>query len=62
MNKTSIYKIEVSNNAKTVLYFIANSKLDTILKYNKYIKELNYPSYINDKTNFNVEFVNYAYE
>ena len=62
MEKKSIWKIDVQNRDRTRINIIATSKLDAINKYSDWIKEQNDENFVSVKTNFDINFVTYAYE
>ena len=62
MEKKSIWKINVQNRDRTTIHIIATSKLDAISKYSDWIKEQNNEDFVSVETNFDINFVAYAYE
>lgn len=62
MNKKSIWKIIIYNDDRTTIYVIADNKLQAIKKYETYVDEHYYRDFIDETMDFDVEFVDYAYE
>ena len=57
-----IWRINVSNRDKTTLMYIADSKLEAIVKYYEHVKLINDPEHISVNDNFDVGCIGYAYE
>jgi len=62
LTEYKIWKVTVHNEDSSVLMYVAESKLEAIVKYYEHVKMLNDPEYINVNDDFHVDYVGYAYE
>ena len=62
MEKKSIYKVRIYNADATAIHFVAKSKMDAMYKYAEWLKENGEEGWIDETSDFDIEFQDYAYE
>ena len=62
LKQIKIWKVIVYNEDQTILMYVAESKLEAILKYYEHVKLMNDPEYISVDNDFAVSYVGCAYE
>lgn len=62
MERKSLYKVTIYNEDRTSIHVIAKNKLDATFKYNEFMKQNYSKGFIDENQDFEIEFVDYAYE
>ena len=63
MKEIAIYRVKIHNPDRTsICFFVAKSKLDTTYKYADWVKEKGEMLGVNENTDFEIEFLTYAFE
>lgn len=62
MERKSLYKVTIYNGDRTSIHIIAKNKLDATFKYNEFIKQNYSEGFLDENQDFEIEFVDYAYE
>ena len=62
MKEIAIYKVKIHNPDRTSICFVAKSKLDTTYRYADWVKEKGEMFGVNENTDFEIEFLTYAFE
>lgn len=62
MERKSLFKVTIYNGDRTSIHIIAKNKLDATFKYNEFMKQNYSKGFIDENQDFEIEFVDYAYE
>lgn len=62
MERKSLFKVTIYNEDRTSIHVIAKNKLDATFKYNEFMKQHYSKGFLDENQDFEIEFVDYAYE
>ena len=62
MERKFIFKVKIHNADATTIFVIAKNKMDAMYKYADWLKERGKEGWADETTDFDIEFVDWAYE